>query len=137
MGRSDTGTTAREPDESGVVVRNGVRLYWERYGDGEPTILPTWSITHSRHWKLQIPDLARRFRVVTFDGRGNGLSDRPLDAASYDAIEFADDAAAVLDAAGVEAACVAGFSLGALYALHFATRHPERALGAQFMGPTI
>jgi pimeloyl-ACP methyl ester carboxylesterase len=139
VGRSDTGTTAREPDESGVVVRDGVRVHWERYGHGEPTILllPTWSIYHSRHWKLQIPYLARHFRVVTFDGRGNGLSDRPLEADAYDAIEFADDAAAVLDAAGVEAACVAGVSLGALYALHFATRYPERALGALMLGPTI
>ena len=46
---------------------------------GSPTILlmPTWSIVHSRHWKPQIPYLARHFRVVTFDGRGNGRSDRP------------------------------------------------------------
>ena len=46
------------------------------YGKGEPTVflLPTWSIIHSRHWKLQIPYLARHFRVLTFDGRGNGKS---------------------------------------------------------------
>jgi pimeloyl-ACP methyl ester carboxylesterase/predicted glycosyltransferase len=139
VGRSDTGTTAREPDETGVVVRDGVRIHWERYGEGEPTILllPTWSIYHSRHWKLQIAYLARHFRVVTFDGRGNGLSDRPLETHAYDAIEFADDAAAVLDAAGVEAAVIAGVSRGALYGLHFATRHPDRALGALMMGPTI
>ena len=40
-------------------------------------LLPTWSIIHSRHWKMQIPYLARHCRVVTFDGRGNGRSDRP------------------------------------------------------------
>jgi pimeloyl-ACP methyl ester carboxylesterase/predicted glycosyltransferase len=139
VGRSDTGTPAREADDSGIAVRNGVRLHWERYGDGDPAILllPTWSIYHSRHWKLQIAYLARHFRVVTFDGRGNGFSDRPLEAGAYDAIEFADDAAAVLDAAGVEATCIAGVSLGALYGLHFATRYPERALGALMMGPTI
>ena len=139
VGRSDTGTTAREPDETGVVVRDGVRVHWERYGDGEPTILllPTWSIYHSRHWKLQIPYLARHFRVLTFDGRGNGLSDRPTESQAYDAVEFADDAAAVLDAAGVESAVVAGVSLGALYGLHFATRHPDRAVGVFMMGPTI
>jgi pimeloyl-ACP methyl ester carboxylesterase/predicted glycosyltransferase len=139
VGRSDTGTAAREPDETGVAVRNGVRIHWERYGEGVPAILllPTWSINHSRHWKLQIPDLARLFTVVTFDGRGNGFSDRPLESNAYDAIEFADDAAAVLDAARVDAAVVAGVSLGALYGLHFATRHPERALGALMMGPTI
>ena len=48
---------------------------------GEPTVLllPTWSIVHSRHWKMQIPYLARHCRVVTFDGRGNGRSDRPAE----------------------------------------------------------
>ena len=139
MGRSDTGTTAREPDATGVVERNGVRLHWERYGSGEPTVLllPTWWIVHSRHWKGQIPYLARHYRVVTFDGRGNGLSDRPLQADAYDAIEFADDAAAVLDAAGVASAVIAGVSLGALYGLHMAVRHPERVLGALLLAPTI
>ena len=43
--------------------------------------MPTWSIVHSRHWKSQIPFLARHFTVVTFDGRGNGRSDRPTDPA--------------------------------------------------------
>ena len=72
-------TRARYPDESGYAERGGVKLHYEVYGSGEPTILllPTWSIIHSRHWKMQIPYLARHCRVVTFDGRGNGRSDRP------------------------------------------------------------
>ena len=72
-------TRARYPDESGYIERDGVRLWWEAYGSGEPTVLllPTWSIVHSRHWKMQIPYLARHCRVLTFDGRGNGRSDRP------------------------------------------------------------
>ena len=72
-------TRARYPDASGYVERDGVNLYYEVYGEGEPTVflLPTWSIIHSRHWKMQIPYLARHCRVVTFDGRGNGRSDRP------------------------------------------------------------
>ena len=74
---------ARYPDSSGYTKRDGVRLYYEVYGSGEPTVflLPTWSIIHSRHWKMQIPYLARHCRVLTFDGRGNGRSDRP--AAGY------------------------------------------------------
>ncbi len=68
-------------------------------------LLPTWSIVHSRHWKAQIPYLARHFRVVTFDGRGNGRSDRPRGAAAY-----ADDASSsrtrspCMDATGDRAA---------------------------------
>ena len=46
-------------------------------------LMPTWSIVHSRFWKLQIPYLARHFRVVTFDGRGCGRSDRPVGAEAY------------------------------------------------------
>ena len=69
----------RYPDAEGFVERDGVRVFWERYGEGEPTVLllPTWSIVHSRFWKAQIPYLARHCRVLTFDGRGNGRSDRP------------------------------------------------------------
>ena len=139
VGRSDTGSPARLPDDEGFVERDGVRVHWERYGDGEPAILlmPTWSVLHSRHWKGQIAYLARHFRVVTFDGRGNGLSDRPDVTEAYDAVEFADDAAAVLDAAGVASACVAGLSLGALYSLHLCARHPERVAGLLFAGPTV
>ena len=48
-------------------------------------LLPTWSIIHSRFWKAQVPYLARHHRVVTFDGRGSGRSDRPVGAAAYTA----------------------------------------------------
>ena len=85
-----TQTRAREPDASGDVVRDGVCIAWDRYGPATPEperptilLLPTWTIIHSRFWKGQIPYLARHFRVVTFDGRGNGRTDRPTAAAAY------------------------------------------------------
>src|SRR6476619_842001 len=82
---------ARYPDDEGFVERDGVRTFYEVYGDGKPTVLlmPTWSIIHSRHWRLQIPYLARYMRVITFDGRGNGGSDRPADPEAYREEEFA------------------------------------------------
>ena len=97
-------TRARYPDETGYTERDGVRVFWERYGEGEPAFLlaPTWEIVHSRFWKCQIPYLARHARVVTFDPRGNGRSDQPRDFDAYRRREFAADALAVLDAAGVE-----------------------------------
>src|SRR5437773_9343997 len=66
------------PDLEGFVGRDGTRVHYEVFGAGERTLmlLPPWSIVSSRHWKFQVPYLARHFRVVTFDGRGNGLSDR-------------------------------------------------------------
>ena len=50
-------TRARYPDQTGYLERGGVRVFWERYGDGEPTVLflPTWTIFPSRCWKAQIP----------------------------------------------------------------------------------
>jgi pimeloyl-ACP methyl ester carboxylesterase len=92
-------TRARQPDQQGYVERDGVRVFWERYGEGEPAFLlpPTWEIVHSRSWKCQIPYLARHGRVVTFDPRGNGRSDRPRGYDAYRRSEFAADAVAVLN----------------------------------------
>lgn len=136
--RVDT-TRAREPDQTGSIERDGVRVFWERYGDGAPTVLlmPTWSLVHSRHWKAQVGYLARLFRVVTFDGRGNGRSDRPPDAAAYADTEFVADALAVLDATGTDRAVVAGLSMGAGYTLRLAAEHPDRVRGAVFIGSSI
>jgi pimeloyl-ACP methyl ester carboxylesterase len=136
--RVDT-TRARQPDETGFIERDGVRVFWERYGDGAPTLLlmPTWSIFHSRHWKLQIPYLARLFRVVTFDGRGNGRSDRPQDRAAYADTEYVADALAILDATGTDRAVVVGLSMGGGYTLRLAAEHPDRVLGAIFIGASV
>ena len=130
-------TRARYPDTSGYVERDGVRLHYEVYGTGEPTVLllPTWSIIHSRHWKMQIPYLARHCRVVTFDGRGNGRSDRPE--SGYEESEFAADALAVMDATATECAVLVSLSLGAQRALLLAAEHPERVESAVFIAPAV
>ena len=130
-------TRARYPDSTGHVQRDGVRLYYEVYGSGEQTVflLPTWSIIHSRHWKMQIPYLARHCRVVTFDGRGNGRSDRP--AAGYEEAEFAADALAVMDATGTARATIVSLSVGAQRALILAAEHPDRVTGAVFICPAV
>ena len=132
-------TRARYPDETGFIERDGVRVFWERYGEGEPAILlmPTWSVLHSRHWKSQIAFLARFFRVITFDGRGNGCSDRPDVAAAYADTEFAADAVAVLDAAATDRVVAAGLSMGAGYAARLAIDHPDRVLGLVWFGESI
>jgi pimeloyl-ACP methyl ester carboxylesterase/predicted glycosyltransferase len=116
-----------------------VRIFWERYGGGEPTVLllPTWSIVASRHWKFQIPYLARHCRVVTFDGRGNGRSDRPAGVTAYTIDEFVADAVAVLDATGTSRAFLAGVSCGALWGTVLAADHPERVEGVVYIGPAV
>ena len=128
---------ARYPDSSGYIKRDGVRLYYEVYGSGEPTVLllPTWLVIHSRQWKMQIPYLARHCRVVTFDGRGNGRSDRPV--AGYGEPEFAADALAVMNATATERAVLVSLSLGAQRALLLAAEHPDRVAGSVFIGPGV
>ena len=130
-------TRARYPDESGYVERDGVKLHWEVYGSGEQTVflLPTWSIIHSRHWKMQIPYLARHCRVLTFDGRGNGRSDRPE--SGYEEREFAADALAVMDATGTDRAVLVSLSQGAQRALLLAAENPGRVESAVFFSPAV
>jgi pimeloyl-ACP methyl ester carboxylesterase/predicted glycosyltransferase len=132
-------TRARYPDSEGVVTRAGVRSFYEVYGHGEPTILllPTWSIVHSRCWKMQIPYLSRHCRVVSFDGRGNGRSDRPTEAEAYVETEFAADALAVLDATETNSAFVVAWSMGAQRAMLLAADHPERVDGVVFISPAV
>jgi pimeloyl-ACP methyl ester carboxylesterase/predicted glycosyltransferase len=127
---------ARYPDDEGFIERDGVRVFWESYGQGEQTILflPTWTLVHSRVWKAQIPYFARHFRVLCFDPRGNGRSDRPRERAAYDESEFAQDAIDVMDACGVERAVCVALSKGTQRALLLATEHPERVAGMVFIG---
>lgn len=127
------------PDETGYVERNGVRVFWERYGTREPAVLflPPWSLVHSRCWKAQVPYFARHGCALTFDPRGNGQSDRPTDPSAYAESAFADDALAVLDAAGIERAALVSLSRGAQRALILAAGHPERVTAACFIAPSV
>ncbi len=130
---------AREPDRSGFAVRGGVRLYYEVTGSGPTTVLlvAPWSISHSRCWKLQVPFLARHFRVVTYDARGNGRSDRPAGPAAYADSELLADALAVLDEVGVDEVVGVGLSMGGRTLLQLAAEHPQRVRGALFVAPSV
>ncbi|HEX5156748.1 MAG TPA: alpha/beta fold hydrolase [Ktedonobacterales bacterium] len=130
---------ARYPDTEGYIERDGVRIFYEVFGEGEPTVLllPTWSIIHSRFWKAQVPYLARHFRVITFDGRGNGRSDRPLTPAAFATEEFVADALAVMDATSTQRAVLVSLSMGAQWALRLAAEHADRVAGAVFIGASL
>ena len=130
---------AREPDLSGAVDRDGVAVHYDVYGHGEPTLvlLPTWSVLPSGFWKAQVPYLARHYRVITFDGRGNGRTGRPEDPAAYSVAAFTGDVLAVLDATGTDRAALVGLSSGALWAVQTAAEHPERVLGVLALSPAV
>jgi len=130
---------AREPDYEGLVERDGVGVGYAVFGAGEPTILllTSWAIVHARQWKAQVPYLARRFRVITVEGRGNGRAGRPVTEEAYSDREYVDDAIAALDATGVDRAVVVGLSLGGRHALQLAAWYPERAAGVIAIGAAL
>ena len=130
---------ARGPDADGFVDLDGVKLHWERFGEDEPTLLllPSWTVVHKRFWKAQVPYLARHFRVVTYDGPGNGRSDRPSASAPYGYEPEGRAAVAVLDATGTGRAVLLSLSMGAQWALWVMAHRPERVLGSVFVGPSL
>jgi pimeloyl-ACP methyl ester carboxylesterase/predicted glycosyltransferase len=130
---------ARYPDIEDVVVRDGVRIGYEVYGSGTPTILlpSSMPLVHARQWKAQVPFLARYFRVVVVDGRGNGRSDRPVGPGAYALAEQVADLVTVLDATGTDQAVVVGLSAGARRALALAGAHPDRVAGVVAIAPAV
>src|SRR6266545_7005637 len=130
---------ARQPDRSGYATNDGVRVYYEVYGDGPVTVLlmPTWALVHSRMWKMQVPYLARHFRVVTFDPRGNGRTDRPEDPAVYGSDAMASDTIAVLDATRTERAVMVAHCQGTRWAVKVAAGNPDRVTGLVAIGTNL
>ncbi len=133
---------ALEPHALGFATNpvDGVRSSFEVFGPegAERTVLclPAWSLVHARVWKMQVPFLARLgYRVVAFDGRGNGRSDRP--ALGYGARDFAADALAVLDAVGIDSAALLGFSAGCRWAAVLAVEHAQRVDSLALVAPSI
>jgi len=127
---------ARTPDLAGYVSRDGVKVGYEVFGDGDPAIVftPIDAIVQSLAWKAQVPYLARTHLVVTIDPRGNGRSDHPSDPAAYgDAVDVGDTLA-VMDATGIERAVLIGLCSSAWRALLTAALHPDRVLGVISVG---
>jgi pimeloyl-ACP methyl ester carboxylesterase len=135
----ETSGRASHPVRTGTVERAGIRTAFEVHGRGEPAIVfvPPWSIVPGRVWKAQVPTFARRHRVVVYDPRGNGGSDRPADPAAYGETEMASDLLAVMDAAEVERAVLVSLSLGAQRALLAGDDRPDRVLGHVFIAPAV
>jgi pimeloyl-ACP methyl ester carboxylesterase len=109
------------------VEADGVRLYWEEHGEGEPLLMIPGFGCSVEIYGENVPALAQRFRTIAFDPRGAGRSDSPPD--GYTMQRYAADCAAVLDAAGCEAAHVFGTSFGGMIATNFALEYPRRTLG--------
>ena len=138
MAVTETGTRARYPDQSGhAVAFDGRRIYYEVFGAGEGTIvfMPANPISHSRLWKGQVHYLARHFRVVVYDGRGQGLSDFPDPAETWPANFRVDDCLAVMDATHTDAAYLVGICTDGVFpSMCLAAEHPDRVRGIVAIG---
>lgn len=128
---------ARLPDRDGFADCDGIKVGYEVFGeDHSPTVLLVhgWQMAPSLAWKMQVPYLARHFRVVTFDWPGNGRSDRPTDPAS-----FTDEATnrwipGVMEATGTPSATLVGHSGGTFLSVAAAAITPDRVEGLVLIG---
>lgn len=109
-----------------TIVRDELTIYYETEGDpAAPALLLIAGITdYVRKCDWQRAELARDFYVIAFDNRGGGQSSTPT--AGYTTADMAGDGVAVLDALGISAAHVFGFSLGGMIALQLVLNHPRR-----------
>jgi pimeloyl-ACP methyl ester carboxylesterase/predicted glycosyltransferase len=132
---------AREPDRHGYATSpDGLRLYWEVHGSGAPTLvfLPANPISNSRLWKAQIHHLARHYRVVAYDGRGNGRSDSPDPSGLWLTDWWASDCLAVMDATSTQQAVLVGIcSDGVWPSIQLGVSDPERVLGIVAIAPGV
>ncbi len=102
----------------------GTKIYWEERGAGDPLLLIMGlGATHDL-WHRVVPWVAARYRTILLDNRGAGMSDAPV--GPYGIAQMAEDAIAVLDAAGVARARVFGASMGGMIAQELALNHPDR-----------
>lgn len=103
---------------------NGITLYYEEHGSGEPLVLIMGFTVSSIGWHWNLPAFAQTFRAVVFDNRGVGRSEKPD--APYSMAMFADDTAGLLDGLGIAQAHIFGISMGGMIAQEFALRYPQR-----------
>lgn len=104
---------------------NGIELFCERSGRGEPLVLINGIMMTARGWTPQLAALEPHYDCLLYDLRGQYLSDKPAENYSFE--QHADDLAALLDALDVGAAHIVGNSYGGAVAMAFAARYPERA----------
>jgi len=108
----------------GTVEVRGVNLWYRISGEGEPVVQIHGAGFGHFNFDPVTPLLSQRFRVVDYDMRGYGQSDRPVQ--EYDMEVWADDLAGLMDALEIEAAHVHGTSMGGMIAIVFAGKYPER-----------
>jgi pimeloyl-ACP methyl ester carboxylesterase len=107
-----------------MIQANGIQLYWESSGTGEPLLLISGFACDHSIWSMVANGLAPRYRLISFDNRGVGRSSSPD--SPYSIKQMAEDAASLLDQIGVGSAHIAGHSMGGLIAQELAFACPNK-----------
>jgi len=125
-----------DPEVGSFVTAGGISTNYHEMGDGPSVMMLHGSgpgVTAWANWRLNMPDIAKTFRVIAPDIVGFGYTDRPKDM-RYDLDAWSDHALSILDALGIERAHVIGNSFGGGVALRLATRFPDRIDRLVLMG---
>jgi 2-succinyl-6-hydroxy-2,4-cyclohexadiene-1-carboxylate synthase len=104
---------------------NGIRIHYKEFGQGFPIVLVHGYTGNLVAWVFQIPVLGQRYRTVSLDLRGHGLTDRPSRAEDYSLGQLADDVYGLLQALGISECYLCGHSMGGMVAQEFILAHPE------------
>jgi pimeloyl-ACP methyl ester carboxylesterase len=102
----------------------GLNMYYEVHGKGKPFLLISGLGSDLNGWALQIPEFAKKYRVIAFDNRGSGRTDAPD--MPYSIRMMAEDTVGLMDALIIEKAHVLGVSMGGYIAQELAIRYPSR-----------
>lgn len=121
--------------EGQIAEVNGIKLYYEIHGEGEPLLLIHGGLGNSDYWDNQTPVLAEQFQVIVVDSRGHGRSTFDEQPISYELM--ASDMLALMDYLDIPKASILGWSDGGIIGLQLAITHPERldrvvAFGANY-----
>src|SRR4051794_19500367 len=106
------------------VQTNGIRLYYEESGSGEPLLMIMGITAPGTVWEKHLAHWQQSFRCIVPDNRGVGLSDKPI--GPYTTAQMADDYAGLLQHLEVTSAHVIGCSMGSTIAQQLALRHPDK-----------
>lgn len=110
-----------------IKTSDGVGLYYEEAGAGDPLIFLHEFGGHYVSWEPQVRYFSRRYRCISYAARGWPPSDVPDKVEMYSQARAADDCADLMKALGIDKAHLCGLSMGATAALEFAIRHPGKA----------
>jgi pimeloyl-ACP methyl ester carboxylesterase len=117
-----------------VTTSDGVKLYYEEAGTGDPIVFVHEFGGHHLSWETQMRYFSRRYRTITYQARGWPPSEVPPGVESYSQARAADDIADVLQGLALPKAHIVGLSMGATAALEFAIRHPGKGLSITAAG---